>query len=145
MTDFVLHESFGVENEIIDKNEFYAKVSKYADFLKQPLTHSMFIICDDTGTVLLKPKVSPNLKRQYNEAKGKVLFEGFELQDSGWYENKDEIKNTTVGIDINLKSGSISVFQPNGIGYGVVKTIEDLTEYGLELTETSINQIEINN
>lgn len=99
MTDFVLHESFGVGNEIINKGIFYNKCSNYAKFLKQPLKLEMFVPCDDDGNFLEEPNKKdyvfehhPELvgnPKEYDDdkyrddclewivAKEKVLFEGF--------------------------------------------------------------------
>lgn len=70
------------------------KIRNYASFLKQPLKLEMFVPCDEDGNVLEEPKhisetefkmfeegglykaYSENLSK-YEQAKEKVLFEGF--------------------------------------------------------------------
>lgn len=96
MTDFVLEQVSERNKEPeYDSFEFMEKVSKYANFLKQPLQLGFFVPCDLDGNVLEEPKEkqcewcleSHNLNcedckkelRQYQEAKERVLFEGFRL------------------------------------------------------------------
>ena len=86
MTDFVL--------ECYEKNDNYQNIADdcllYANFLKQPLTLGMFVPCDDDGDVLEIPHPKPFQGRQkydddleiYNEAKSKVLFNGFYLDET---------------------------------------------------------------
>lgn len=90
MTDFVLHESFGVGNEIINKEVFYNKCINYAQFLKQTLQLGMFVPCDEEGNVLEQPKQTSltcsffehqqffNKQKKYEKAKEKVFFKGFD-------------------------------------------------------------------
>jgi len=74
--------------------EFRIKSRKYRNFLKQPLELWMFVPCDENGNVLEEPKRDKDTYTQdlgvlqdydvieveeYNEAKDKVLFEGFEV------------------------------------------------------------------
>ena len=65
------------------KFNFRDKVNNYANFLKQPLTLSMFVPCDDDGNVLSNPKDS-TLQYQkridkYQQAKERVIFEGYKV------------------------------------------------------------------
>ena len=87
MTDFVLEQAklYG-----IDSNELALNSYNYANFLKQPLKLEMFVPCDEDGNVLEEPSKKIYLASisyaqlinsdlvQYQQAKEKVLFEGFE-------------------------------------------------------------------
>ena len=86
MTDFVLDKQRFKE----DSDTAIFKVTNYAKFLKQPLELWMFVPCDENGNVLediigngMIHNYSEKVK-QYEQAKDKVLFEGFE------YDNKME-------------------------------------------------------
>ena len=83
MTDFVLEQerNYAHVTRDIKKNPFLLVVD-YAKFLKQPLTLSMFVSCDVDGNVLKELFEDFDGSNhlwitKYNEAKEKVLFEGF--------------------------------------------------------------------
>ena len=99
MTDFVLeqiqnskYEEFHQVNET-----FVNKVCAYANFLKQPLELWMFVPCDEDGNVLEEPQLKTIRNsfdeivedydydecEVYRQAKDKVLFVGFSVQDKG--------------------------------------------------------------
>lgn len=117
MTDFVLEVA--KEREDYEANYegswFYSghdfdKCMKYANFLKQPLKLEMFVTCDKEGSVLEEPpkqwmeEYKNSLEGDfsdwytacfnYEQAKEKVLFEGFEIND---------FKITDKGIMMNSK------------------------------------------
>lgn len=85
MTDFVIQQ----RSELMFK-ELGKACCKYADFLKQPLRLEMFVPCDENGNVLeipkwgilTEPRILGKLNIQYQKAKEKVLFEGFEMHDN---------------------------------------------------------------
>lgn len=92
MTDFVL-DQLGNEDKGGHMNYHDSlKVLNYAKFIKQPLKLEMFVPCDEEGNVLEKP-ISPKyfdptepvpeeVEQEfynYDKAKEKVLFEGFEI------------------------------------------------------------------
>ena len=61
----------------------------YDNFLEQPLKLEMFVPCDDNGNVLediighgMIHNYSEKLK-QYEQAKDKVLFDGFDIYSNG--------------------------------------------------------------
>lgn len=159
MTDFVLHESFGVGNEIINKVIFYNKCSNYAQFLKQSLKLEMFVPCDDNGSVLSEPKCNHSFDihgevvlhhegcniKDWNKSKEKVLFEGFESVDT---RNKDRFQVRLQKANI---SGSCDTIQNDFAGFyfhdsrnekSRVKIIEDLLKFHpLELTQNAIKQL----
>lgn len=98
MTDFVLEQSKLTGYDISDY-DWIIRIVNYAKFLKQPLKLEMFVPCDDGGNVLEHPIYTTNhsdecyckgceeetkrcsdLQDQYQKAKEKVLFEGFEVK-----------------------------------------------------------------
>ena len=147
MADFVLEQVKNAKYEEFHQvNEtFVNKVINYAQFLKQPLELWMFVPCDEDGNVLEHPKnyhkniVIDELKRidnynnlikEYEQAKERCLFEGFEWKvDESFAEEVNGIfdKKTNrfiCALDIGM-------------------TIEDLVCIKSELTPTAIKQLEI--
>ena len=120
MTDYVLLDKHA--GSPINMNK------QYAHFLKQPLKLGMFIPCDEEGNVLEDPENTMKQGdghvyysaddedfKKYEQAKERVLFEGFE------YCNKMEyVHNGLISIDEEFMQG---------------KTIEDLIPYNLTLIE----------
>ena len=89
MTVFVLEQSKRIMNVEITHLESHNQIVNYANFLKQPLKLEMFVPCDDNGNVLediigngmihnYSEKVT-----QYEQAKEKVLFDGFDIYSNG--------------------------------------------------------------
>ena len=88
MTDFVLEQNDYLTCDEASPN-FVKKVVNYACFLKQPLKLEMFVPCDDNGNVLediighgMIHNYSEKVK-QYEQAKDKVLFDGFDIYSNG--------------------------------------------------------------
>jgi len=87
-TKFIIDLSFGYTNGFIPLNEYHSVSLNYAQFLTQPLTLGMFLPCDADGNLLLGKPLSPAADSEWDrwekeqpifeEAKSKVLFEGFE-------------------------------------------------------------------
>jgi len=82
MTDFVLdQEKKGMQNT--DRPLRFERILKYAKFLKQTLTLSMFVPTDDEGNVLSNPKDSTlqyqKIIDEYQQAKERVIFEGYKV------------------------------------------------------------------
>ena len=138
MTDFVLN----LDNEDLNEQKIQS-IFDYANFLKQPLKLEMFVPCDDDGNVLEEPDsigvgndfYYERALGQYEEAKEKVLFEGFEVK-------KNTVKiayNSWLEFHFfNFSNGNKEV---NIIDFSVEKTemtrvykIEDLVKYNLEIT-----------
>lgn len=86
MTDFVLEQTELYKEDKLSVFDFELRMKKYAQFLKQPLKLEMFIPCDDEGNVLEEPCsigvgnefYYERALDQYEQAKEKVLFEGWE-------------------------------------------------------------------
>ena len=150
MTDIVSEQRMTTE-EVRSSNfydiqthiyKYYDKVFNYANFLKQPLQLGFFVPCDENGNVLEEPtnyeKRLSNMMTEYNDevytynqAKEKVLFEGFEyvkfINDGELLPYHRLIKNDEY---FNVRF--------------LDRNIEDLLtefEYGIELTPTAIKQI----
>ena len=135
MTDFVLEQVRKME----DKETTYLKIFNYAKFLKQPLKLEMFVPCDNQGNILKEPKKDNFLTqsglyqtdyhteslKQYEQAKEKVLFEGFTYNSEDELIEKIETDGTIWSIDID----------------DIVKyTIEDMVQCDLQLTQNAIKQ-----
>jgi len=145
MRDFVLEQDALSD---VDKNPIFhfCRCIDYANFLKQPLTLGMFVPCDDGGNVLKEINYAEGISTEdivtkdgdtyycngvgydsleYSsillQAKERVLFENFEL---------DEYGNLFYGLD-----GLISNWKD--------KPIEQLLHKDLDitLTPTAIKQI----
>ena len=89
MTVFVLEQSKRIMNVEITHLESHNQIVNYANFLKQPLKLEMFVPCDDNGNVLegiigngMIHNYSEKVK-QYEQAKDKVLFDGFDIYSNG--------------------------------------------------------------
>lgn len=135
MSDFVLNTqnkeitvSYGYRNKL-------SEITNYAKFLKKPLTLGMFVCCDKDGNVMIHPCEKGFLgsqemqydfyKKKYQEAKERVLFEGFSFN-----KKKEQIifKNRTL---------TLKTF------FAVNNCIGDLLFMDITLTPTAIKQIGI--
>lgn len=149
MTDFVLNEY----NERMDtpyndgalvESDAYKWV-RYAKFLKQPLKLEMFVPCDEDGNILEEPH-STNWQNftedgryrniPYQEAKEKVLFEGFHIEQND--EGGDDI---LCNYTIENKPMNFDCWS----WLDRSETIESLItakKYPFQLTPTAIKQIQ---
>lgn len=140
MIDFVLEQR---NDPMQTYKEAFWKITRYADFLKQPLKLGMFVPTDLEGNVLEEPKHKDykneeggnnelyrfNLE-QYKQAKQRVLFKGW------FFDGDDEI------ISFRLNEGTVISLDLEEADY----LIEDLVtteEKSRQLTKTAINQIEL--
>ena len=135
MTDFVLE----VLNRDFPYNEvkILTQMSNYANFLKQPLKLEMFVPCDDEGNILEEPKNMAdaildgdsgkdwaNKSVKYEEAKEKVLFEGFIPCITN---NIQSVYHEKTTVFFELRDG---------------KNIESISRSGkIQLTPTALKQI----
>jgi len=120
-------------------HDFYLKTTYYANFLSQPLTLSMFIPCVDNVPLEIPIETICGVEKyteSYNKAKENVLFEGFFTSD-GKDTKPTDVKSVTNGI--------MHVFWYNNIENWYLsrglKTIEDLIQYNLTLTESAKQQL----
>ena len=145
-------EDSGDESKISDEWTMFMatkldKIESYAKFLKQPLQLGFFVACDEEGNVLDSPTMTecdtwqrggnygqPHLCEdyvmgdckcsKYQQAKDRVLFEGFTV-----------IKRSTYSIVTNDND---TVW----VSWNLSKLVEDLLTYGeYELTSTALKQI----
>ena len=154
MTDFVLEQSKELSElpNLAQITKAYMNSYHYAQFLKQPLTLSMFVPCDEEGNVLEEPKGWNNEDcnlddcchvckcEQYKQAKERVLFEGFKIssRNSCINENLKILRfDGSNEVWAEIKDNEARFSFPNLS----VKTIEDMDGLLLELTETAIKQI----
>ena len=157
MTDFVLEQYQLFKQWKFSEQQFCLKTVLYADFLKQPIKLGMFIPCDENDEPLEETigfndwsensVIWTSIKTEsekfnnwfvecskYQRAKERVLFKGFEI--------KDGIRNRVVtdriyGLNVFLELGDDFCLSKN------YKTIEDLVEYNLELTDYVIEQLNL--
>lgn len=131
MTDFVIET---LEKEVtVDygASEKIMEVFRYANFLKQPLKLEMFIPCDDDGNVLEEPDsigvgndfYYERAFDQYQKAKEKVLFEGFEFKKTRAIHLYELFINDKFMFTYNSSTNAFLI---------VGSTIEHLVKYNLE-------------
>lgn len=129
---------------------------EYMKFLKQPLTLSMFVCVSEAREVLEEPNPSiyfPTNKlpddftdsdkvgldrygfalMEYESAKDKILFEGFEVLDDYLSFDDTVIKSNETGL--------MNWVQNLGFYGKNYLTIENLTEYSLTLTPNALKLI----
>lgn len=116
---------------------FISKVTSYTEFLRQPWTLGMFVPVDENGNLVSEPKYEFNWGyldelKVYNEAKERVLFEGF-YQESAHTVFNDELK-----VRIFLDTYQFMVEDSLGYGGGNLngETLEDLANADLKLPLT---------
>lgn len=123
MTDFVLEQE---KNPMQTYQDAYRKIRAYAKFLKQPLTLGMFVPCVDNEPFNYSKHGNAE---QFEKAKEKVLFEGFEIHELSNGETK-RLTSPNGVFNIawyNLEKGW---YLSNGVE-GMI--IEDLLKYDLEI------------
>ena len=133
--------------------DYMSKVMNYAQFLKQPLNLGMFFPCDEDGDILDEPRDYeqrlPNMMTEYNDevyrykqAKEKVLFKGFDLNQKDLSKLENIFCLTKEYFQISFFTKEKGCFMDNlktNKTYEI-KTIEDLIQFELELTESAIKQ-----
>lgn len=141
MTDFVLENA---KHPYVEGTK-YKDLVNYAKFLKQHLTLGMFFPCDEYGNILKMPNPKyftldevingkyKELKDNYIKAKEKVFFEGFCI--NGEDDNIITLEFENTWIEFNKEH---KVFM---CGNNVLINVEDLSNYELQLTESTIKQI----
>ena len=159
MTDFVLSQEQPTYLQSEEFEEAYYKLHNYANFLKQPLTLGMFVPCDENGNVLEEPNRICNMNwgvkkledwslnyYEYQQAKERILFEGFEIVKDNYKSIEREfiyIPNTKTQIwrKLTYHSGKVETFFFDY--YDEFKTVENLIKYNLTLTESAIKKLGI--
>ena len=142
----------------IDYLDWYEKTrNNFDNFLEQPLKLEMFVPCDNDEEIL-KPQYIAGKEviynelveefimdkvKEYNEAKEKVLFEGFNLNQKDFSKLESIFCLTKECFQITFFTKEKGCFMDNlktNKTYEI-KTIEDLIQFELELTESAIKQI----
>ncbi|MDX4973696.1 hypothetical protein [Myroides odoratimimus] len=144
MIEFVLEQSIkrSVDNWPIETEDYFNRCEAYANFLKQPLNLGMFVPCDLEGNVLSEPDIwkayqldvcrcnkciEKTLKcDEYQEAKGRVLFEGFV------YNTEDEL------LERIESDGGLWTIDVDDLSK---HTIEDMIQCDMILTPNSVKQL----
>ena len=141
MTDFVLQNS----KEPYVEGTKYKDIVSYANFLKKPLKLGYFIPCDENDVPLEKPKnFSPDFEdefnsvdrdsrcyawyndcKKYQEAKQRVLFEGFEYD----------------GLYIEYKINNLNRFFKDELRKGTIEDLLIQIDDKIKLTETAKKEI----
>lgn len=121
-----------------------SKIVEYKDFVKLDLNISFFVPAIEVNgkwEVLEKPKFDDRRdwdeadrqeeeKEQYKKAKDNVLFEGFDYSTS-----RDEYDfDMTISNEVSIVWDKNDIIYPNRS----LKTIQDLVEYNVELTEQGL-------
>lgn len=160
MTDFVLERSlkdiseFTITEAFKNGAKVMNEIFSYANFLKQPLKLEMFVPCDDDGNVLEEKIIyskeegcvfdSANFDK-YENAKSKVLFEGFEFTESQKYSVNNKIKLSV--SPYGLKDEKLSLTKLNDENkfhtWFQLFTIEDLVQCDLILTPNAIKKFKL--
>jgi hypothetical protein len=115
MSDFVVEMR---KNKKKDNGLRFWACEKYVKFLKQPLELWMFVPCDEDGNVLEEPELY-NEVCEYQKAKERCFFEGFEYKKALFFTENKEL----------FWHGKL---------HG---NVESLTKYNLKLTQTAIKQL----
>lgn len=106
-------------------------IYRYASFLSKPLTLGMFVPCDEDGNVLEEPIETIGgvelYNEQYQQAKKRVLFEGFTFDDEN---NLLNFKDDSLSL---LWSEDYNCFVDDYFLSNFYKTIEDLIPLNLTL------------
>lgn len=144
MTDFVLENA---KQPYVEGTK-YIDLVNYAKFLKQPLKLEMFVPCDEEGDILEKPENYeqrlPNMMTEYNneiytynQAKAKVLFEGFYIE-----RGSTDADNMTTYLMHNY-FGEIAFKKDWKDEWEFIEDLESLSNLNeIELTESAIKQIQ---
>ena len=130
------------------------QIVNYAKFINTPLKLENFIVCDEEGDILEVPTNYEmrllNMMTEYNDevytyyqAKEKVLFEGFNLNQKDFSKLESIFCLTKECFQITFFTKEKGCFMDNlktNKTYEI-KTIEDLIQYNLHLTENAVKQI----
>lgn len=155
MTQFVLEQSkaqfedSGDESHIHNEWSNYMaikldRIEGYANFLQQPLTLGMFVPCDLDGNVIELEyhidQYNQGFKDKYQQAKERVLFEGFEV---GEYNGEDcgfeYVDNVNFQCRLYIRDFG-KEWQPTD---NQITTIEHLIRLNITLTKSVQKQITI--
>lgn len=156
MTDYVLEK---VNADIpCDRGNILNSIANYANFLKQPLELCMFVPCNEDGNVLKEPtmdlirkrpltsegwdSIYYRMKEEYQQAKERVLFEGFEYTDSQKYSMINKIELSVSPYGLKDEKLQITKIKDNGNFHTWLSltNVESLVECNLTLTQSAIEK-----
>lgn len=151
MEDMVLQECKNrfIQNriELEDLERRMKKATNYAQFLKQKPELWMFVACDE-GNVLQMPQPMEgddgnwNYQarfNQYQQAKQKCLFEGFEVDE---FSGLIKLERGDLHLCCNKYTpNKIVIIGTQNIPAPTLRTISDLCQFNLPLTQTAIDTI----
>lgn len=131
LSDFVLEQRKKTTSET-DYAKPLKLIFNYAEFLKQPLNLEMFVPCDEKGNVIFFNGGIPSKKKydEYQEAKEKVLFEGFEVSGN----------KITDGVNDVYYMGSCGKYKKHCL---MDDNVEYLVNWNLTLTPSALKKIGI--
>lgn len=129
----------------------------YLKFAETPLELGQFVPCLE-GNVLEEPKKYEDWRygvpnelysdkwlnecRAYQEAKERVIFEGWYLNENLAHSMWQEALNKKQNMAIVTKSVGATIFAKGGFRH--IKTIEDLIPYELTLTQKKAEELKLN-
>jgi len=158
MTDYVLKQfkdnlHTEAKTGLVRDAVLFQYCIKYANFLKTPLELGMFVPCDEDGNIIKPPSMdiaSVYGNKPYQQAKERVIFEGFEVTDVDsygcvffrigeyrWHKGKANL-NHPLHKD-REKEDLITCFDGSDL-----TTIEDLIKQELTLTEAKAKSLGLN-
>jgi len=133
MVDFVISQ-WSIDLTPIQRE----RIQKYANFLKQALKLGMFVPCDENDVPLVEPEMDmfftattdgmaiyENAVYDYQQAKDRVLFEGFEIHSGYLYKE------------------SVCLFQISECKLYTIEHLLSFEELDLTLTASAIKQFEL--
>ena len=124
MTDYVLEQNSNKSSSLWCPPFVLQNVVNYANFLKQPLKLGMFIPCDENDVPLElneTTKLNAVFLNQYQQAKDRVLFEGFEI----------------IG-DYLFRKMNVCLFQISECNLYTTEHLLSFEEFDVTLTESAI-------
>jgi hypothetical protein len=152
MTDFVLEqEQQDIKDNFPEETDKYFNAClKYAQFLKTPLSLGMFVPCDEDGNFLQEPDGWNDYLEfpesfdgnkewyelyAYEEAKEKVIFEGFVFTESQKYSVNNNIQLSVSPYGLKNERLQLTKLE-NGKFHTWLQlfTVEDLIQCDLECT-----------
>lgn len=95
LSEFVKRIYKDYDRGLIGRVEIVNDVWAYTYFITQPLTKGMFVTCDENGEVLRVPTGIDfqEYLEQYQQAKDRVLFDGWYRCEDSSYSNIDVLKS----------------------------------------------------
>jgi len=136
---------FGYGNQFETSERSLELAFLFNKFMKKPLQPGFFVPCDEDGNVLSEPNVTclksekafcqcgeeqvsdcRELKHTYNEAKSKVIFDGFVVSEN---DHNVSVTNGKTSILFSIRNWVKNIDTNERIS-----TIEELSKLGLTLT-----------